>query len=343
MKQTKQYLSEKNIIFIFGSARSGTTWLQLLISEHPNVATTVELPIFNNYIKPLAKAWNREIKLIKNKSNKKILNRGGMTLVWSKEKFIAFLSKFLVDAHQSVLVKNKVAKIVVNKDPHNAFQLEVLSKILPEAKMIHMIRDGRDVVCSKIAAKRNMNFGEGEIVYAAKSWKYYTQHAFTGKILTKNNYLEVRFEDLLKNGPATLKKVYKFCSLEATDNFIYKVLNDNSFEILQKEQKTADPKYKTPRKFYRKGQAGSWKTDMTAIDKIIFHWIADDLLFKLGYEKDQNWYKKPFLLYFLFIPMALLVYYYQTIKLGILLWIKKFGSSISVPTYSIDPAYTIDS
>ena len=43
-------LESKDFLFIIGSPRSGTTMLQILLASHPQVASTVEQTVFNNYV-----------------------------------------------------------------------------------------------------------------------------------------------------------------------------------------------------------------------------------------------------------------------------------------------------
>jgi hypothetical protein len=51
---------EKNFLFIIGSPRSGTMWLQLMIGGHPLVCATTELRLYNKYTAPWLEAWKGE-------------------------------------------------------------------------------------------------------------------------------------------------------------------------------------------------------------------------------------------------------------------------------------------
>ncbi|RYD60973.1 MAG: hypothetical protein EOP84_36300, partial [Verrucomicrobiaceae bacterium] len=54
-------LSTKNFLYIIGSPRSGTTMLQILLSQHPQVASTVEQTLFQLYVSPWLEAWKTEV------------------------------------------------------------------------------------------------------------------------------------------------------------------------------------------------------------------------------------------------------------------------------------------
>jgi hypothetical protein len=47
----------RRYVFVVGSPRSGTTWLQLLLAQHPAVATHQETHLFHNYLGPLERAY----------------------------------------------------------------------------------------------------------------------------------------------------------------------------------------------------------------------------------------------------------------------------------------------
>jgi len=47
----------KEFLFIVGSPRSGTTWLQLMLGSHPSVCATAELTLYDKYLAPWLDAW----------------------------------------------------------------------------------------------------------------------------------------------------------------------------------------------------------------------------------------------------------------------------------------------
>src|SRR5271166_3282632 len=53
-------LQDRELVFLVGCARSGTTWLQLLLSQHPRVSTSQETNLFSVYMGPLWSSWQDE-------------------------------------------------------------------------------------------------------------------------------------------------------------------------------------------------------------------------------------------------------------------------------------------
>jgi LPS sulfotransferase NodH len=270
-------------IFIIGSPRSGTTWLQILLGAHPKVASTVELTIFSHYIAPLINGWNKE---------KENIDKGrweqGLPYIWSQEEFYVFLRSFVDKAYEKVLEKNPEATHILDKHPGYSKHVKLIQKFLPDAKFIHIIRDGRDVACSMMAARKNIGFGEGKIEGAAREWR---DNVLASRIISNDiqKYYEIRYEHLLANPIQVLNNVFNFCGLEASDSQVKSIIDANSFEKLKNKGATADSKSNLNKNHYRKGKSGTWKEDMTAEQQFKFNSIAGKLLLDLGYEKNQSW------------------------------------------------------
>jgi hypothetical protein len=279
-------LKEKNYIFIIGSPRSGTTWLQLLINSHPNVASSLELNTFSSYLSPMINSWKKEEHNYK--SGK--WNKGLPTLIDDKE-FYSYVDDFLGNIYQKVLDKNPGATHLLDKNPANTLHVDLINQLMPNSKFIHIIRDGRDVVVSWKNVKKNIGFGYGSAREGAKVWKDRVLKGQEAKKL-EGRYLEVRYEDLLVNGLPTVKGVYDFCGLEYTEESIQKIYTENSFEILKKNNISPDPNINTKEGFYNKGVKGSWTDELNLEEKFLFHVNAWDTLKELGYEEDFNWWSK---------------------------------------------------
>src|SRR5260370_6078563 len=108
-------IDEKQFLFILGSPRSGTTWLQVMLAEHPLVCTTVELTLFTRYTAPLIKAWQTECIPIKEGRWHQ-----GLPFLWSEEEFYHFLRLFLEKVYERVLKKKPQATHILDKHPEYA-------------------------------------------------------------------------------------------------------------------------------------------------------------------------------------------------------------------------------
>ena len=80
----------KQFVLIIGASRSGSSWLQYMLSRPKQVCTSVELAIFSDYVAPWVAAWNVEI------SNRSKLGYDrGLPYLWSEQQLHEFLTLFL--------------------------------------------------------------------------------------------------------------------------------------------------------------------------------------------------------------------------------------------------------
>lgn len=96
-----------------------------------------------------------------------------------------------------------------DKTPYYALHLDMLVDWWPDAKIIHLIRDGRDVALSLIG--RRHDFSVYNVYTAAQYWsKYVDTCRAQGARLPSNQYLELRYEDVLNNKQNALQTVCEF-------------------------------------------------------------------------------------------------------------------------------------
>ncbi len=114
-------------------------------------------------------------------------------------------------------MKDGVQKYFGDSTPVNIMQAELINKLLPGSKFIHVIRDGRDVASSVLKEK----WGPNEHFAALDWWKnrIVTGQLALSKIKTENK-LELRIEDLvIHQREATLEKIKVFLDLPSNKRF----------------------------------------------------------------------------------------------------------------------------
>jgi hypothetical protein len=117
---------EKEFLFIIGSPRSGTTWLQLMLGAHPQVCATTELRLYNKYIAPWLEAWQGEALL--SEEGKHYL---GLPVLWTEGEFRDFLRSFLERVYAKVLATKPQATHVLDKHPHYSAFVEDIHFFIP--------------------------------------------------------------------------------------------------------------------------------------------------------------------------------------------------------------------
>jgi hypothetical protein len=275
---------EKQFVFIIGAPRSGTTWLQAILGSHPSVCTTVELFLFNDYTFPLTRAWKAQIRSGRNGWPE------GLPTLWTEEEFYEFLREFLNRAYERVLAIKPSATILLDKHPGYSTYVEHINWLIPDAKFIHVIRDGRDVAVSLLAASSHMwgSFAPSKIEPATSMWKEYVLGAQKAQHYG-NRYLEVKYEALLTDGLKTLSSIFKFIGLPVDLEEITSILGEHQFEKMKERRTAASKSIMLPESFFRKGTIGDWQNALNPVQRYIFHELAGDLLCKLGYADDLWW------------------------------------------------------
>lgn len=274
---------DRQFLYIIGAPRSGTSWLQIMLGAHPDVATTVELTLFNRYLHPLLQAWQVEADAIaQGRWNQ------GLPYLWSREQFHGFLRDFLAKAYEHVLAQRPAATHILDKHPGYSLHVDEIHLLLPRAKFIHIVRDGRDVAVSMLAARKKIGFGAETLPQAAYHWKENLLGARRAAAF-EGQYLEIRYEELLTAGLETLQRVFDFCGLPASREATEEILKNHNFESMKANRLSGDARTKAPVGHYRTGKAGTWQAELTPLDRLEFEGVAGDLLQELGYDKAGWW------------------------------------------------------
>jgi hypothetical protein len=178
-----------------------------------------------------------------------------------------------------------------DKTPIYCRHLKAIRKILPEARFVHIIRDGRDVALSL----RRMWFSPGwDMETQATYWRdciLAARRAGRGQ----HDYLEVRYEELIHNTAETLQRICTHVNL----TFEEKMLNyyKRAPERLKEHKGRSSPDGVTvltqdQRMKQQQRTTGppdpacvfGWKQTMDSDERRRFQMVAGDLLEELGYE-----------------------------------------------------------
>lgn len=296
--------------FIFGHARSGTTLLMRLIRLHAEVHCNYQAHFFTR--KPLLKSLvdSPEIEeWLTRKSNRWNYGRDLSPLV------LRAAADFMMERDAARLGK----RIVGDKSPSSTIHGQVVQDVhalYPEAKIIYIVRDGRDVLISE----RFRNFVEESKFLTAEDKRILADlradpepfrsghrsiftEAFIRNIagrwvddlfeidaeaqrLYGPNYISLRYEDLLARPFEEMTRLWRFLGVDvpaALEPAIRAEMASNPDEEWQ-AQRNGDIS-----SFLPKGQAGNWQRLFTARDKTLFKEVAGTTLVTWGYEKDLEW------------------------------------------------------
>ncbi len=167
-----------------------------------------------------------------------------------------------------------------DKTPQHAFFINDIKSVFPEARFIHLIRDGRDVAESY----KRVFIGPQSIYGAAKRWKNYVNALDDAKNdLDAEHYLEIRFEDLVSNPDKQLAKILAFLDEE------YAPTGDGEMEShARKRYLNIGSHHGSLAKPISKAKIGVFKSAFNTREVQIFESIAGDELSSHGYSLQTN-------------------------------------------------------
>jgi len=198
-------MDENKVIFVIGSERSGSTLLRLMLSSHPQIHILNDGP-HQAFIE----------KCIEKEKSKRYYTRDSFTRFdFLKEKETIDLINadipVIEKIHQLLRQKQMKNKDYIGLQIHEYY--EVLKKAFPKAKYIHLVRDPRPVCLSRIAMGWHGNY-----YCAAKAWLNSIKEVKNLQAeLPKENFFEIKYENLLQNPKKILNLVYLFIGISYTD------------------------------------------------------------------------------------------------------------------------------
>jgi hypothetical protein len=252
------------MIFGVGSRRSGTFWLQRIITAHPAVsAVGSETHLFSHGIAPLAERFHHAA-LGSAQVGSTFIERAAL---------LDALRDFCDAVFAPMLEPGK--ERLAERTPLHALHTGLIGDIYPDGRIVHIIRDGRDVVRSLLAQQ----WGPANVAEGAREWRAAIETARAGAG-DSSRYLEVRYEDLHTDPANRIAGLYHWLGLPVDDAILEHALTE------AKVERNLDPKG-TP------AGSGKWRSVFTPEDLAAFEEVAGDVLDDLGYERLQALGTRP--------------------------------------------------
>ena len=209
-----QDLGHNPKFFIIGVQRSGTSLLRLLLNQHSMLSIPEEAGFLMPYmqrknLEDLNPRSSRERQtlvryLTQNRQYQKWnLEVEVLELILTKELTLKQIISYLYWAFAQK--HNKV--ICGDKTPSFIRKLDLLLDIYPDAKLIHIVRDGRDVYLS---LKKIEEPSAASITVASFEWRIKLSLIRRAIMKYRDRTMELRYEDLLCYPEKTLKGVCDF-------------------------------------------------------------------------------------------------------------------------------------
>jgi Sulfotransferase family len=260
-----QTLARRQLFFIGGAPRSGTTWLQYLLDSHPRVSCRGEGLFMRHLAEPLDKMMNERRRAVESKNNTVFRDLDGYPLPEPDDIDFVLRTAILLALEQQCA--HKPCQAVGEKTPENVFFFPRLKRLFPTAMFICMTRDPRDVLSSswhffhKPKAFEDEQAAKTALVRQALPSM---QAAARATLALKEQYpsdcLIVSYEGMRAAPAATAARLFRFLGVSDDDDVVARCVERTSFSALSGGREAGAAKDGS---FFRKGIVGDWRSTLT--------------------------------------------------------------------------------
>ena len=277
--------------FVVGVGRSGTTLLRMMLDAHPELA----IPPETHFVPELIDRGGEPAELVE----VVLSSRGWGDFGLDADLLRARVSELdrpspsdVARAFYSLYAEAHDKPRWGDKTPGYVKRMRPIAAALPEARFIHVIRDGRDVALSR----RARGMGESKpIEEVAVLWRRRIENARRQAKRLRGRYLELRFEDLVAEPHAALERACELIELAYDQRML--AYHERAPERLS-ELGDLDPEGARPRRSREERQAARalaarapsaartevWREGMSQDERRRYESVAGPLLVDLGYD-----------------------------------------------------------
>ena len=257
----------EHFVFIVGSPRSGTTIAAETLARHPELAYLYE-PYY---------LWNR------GSGSGDDDERGASDL---DEATVAFIREACHGFWQ-----RSGARFVVEQSPEESLMLPLMRRVLPRARFVHLVRDGRDAAVScwfhykrvkpdQVTQRWGGDF-QAFLETSAQQWAQETAKGHAAAERWPEQVVELRYEDLLEHPTAALARLARFLGVSDDPGVLEECLAAADFGKLSGGRSPGEEERGS---FFRKGVAGDWREHFDPLTEARFETLAGAQLRAYGYE-----------------------------------------------------------
>lgn len=273
--------------FIICSGRSGSTLLSGMLNMHPEIHVPVELgglystlPKRLPHYGDLTDAFNR--RLLAN-DLARTGHLGELRQPFPIERFTDDLAhrgtdlKAIVESFYEALRTEAGKRFIGDKTPDHMPDFDRIIELFPAARIVHLVRDGRDCALSSMAWRSGLNFRN--VQELATGWARHNRAVAVYGEVHPDQYHRLYYEDIVDNTEATLRHLCAFLGIE----YEPAMLDHNTGEFARENAAQLSHHANLTRAVMR-GNHGKWMIEMPRAHVNIYESIAGDTLRALGYS-----------------------------------------------------------
>ena len=290
-------MQEQRLAWIFGSSRSGSTWLLKMLSDLEGVVA-VDDPHLGHHLgvwRPIPLAWatcedppplSTLLELKAEEAGYFFAER--YRDAWEGPLRDLITARFEAQAESA----DPLQAAFVIKEP-GSHVAPFLTELFPRSKVIFLLRDGRDVVDSWLDAYSDGSWAipggafpvseEGRIPlirWLSEVWAFRSREVRKAyEARAPEDRILIRYEDLRDE---TASLVARICEMVGVDTArVSEVVEAHRFE---KQPNGARGR----RRFIRRAQPGGWRENLSRAEQAAMHEVMGETLAEFGYERDRH-------------------------------------------------------
>ncbi len=275
-------MNEPPPVFVLGVNRSGTTLLSLMLDAHSRVAIPYESHFFVPYFKRRAELGDLRDEDDRLALVKRILDEPYVRR-WDRRP-----APEDVDLGRCTGLEGTIRQVYLayarrhgkdvwgDKTPSYVTEIDVLNAMFPDARFVHIVRDGRDVALSVL----RQAWGAGDFMTAVRHWADAVRCARKMlRMLPAGRWRELRFEDLVADPEPHVRRLTEFLGLD----FEPGMLSNYTRKAAEKVGDVINKHHAHLSEKPSAAQAYKWRETLSPADQAVAHEIAGPLLDELGY------------------------------------------------------------
>jgi hypothetical protein len=287
------------LAWIFGSSRSGSTWLLRMLAELDRVIP-IDDPHIGHHLgvwRPIPLAWATakdppKLGTLADFKRKKrdYLFSDRFRDTWMPQLRDLISARFAAQGAQDIAAAGGIDRpIVVVKEP-GSHAADTIMDLFPHSSLIFLLRDGRDVVDSWLDAYRDGSWATDEGAYPlddtgrsalirwqASVWLHRTEVVQETYARTDpDRRVLIRYEEMRADPGAALRKICATLGIKASGESLDGIAAANEFSRVPESHKGAGREI-------RRAEPGGWATHMSREEILEMHEILAEKLDELGY------------------------------------------------------------
>ena len=228
-------LLKKDMVFVVGVTRWGTSWVQQCSDTHPKACCKGEGHFTDTLFPGLAKLvdqYNQDVEKIGNRMH--LAGLPGNTAGFTFEDVEYLMQTAVMLMMQRWVTEDEDVSCIGEKTPEHVLSLELVDRLFPNMRIIHVVRDGRDEAAS--AWDFNMGISKGEFPRRypsfadftktfARNWSRSVGAARRFGRLNRRRYYQIRAEEVINEPAPIVRRMFRFRDVDDREEHVQAGIN----------------------------------------------------------------------------------------------------------------------